>query len=111
MDAHFDSIASHLTTLCASRKTDDAWRLWSSAFETAVLDACDNVEPNPRYRGHGQVRLIMEPPLVCPKALDTGAFHQPSSNILVGHVRKQYNRLSKLKEYLKTFSSSSASGR
>ena len=97
MDEHFLAVESRIADLCAYKRTDEAWTAWAGAFESSILHACENVEGR-RCRGHGQVRICSEPALICPKIAHDGSFELTGEKSLSGHIRKQYNRLSKLKQ-------------
>ena len=101
MDSHFDCVMQQIESLCLHGCTDDAWLLWSNAFELAVLHYCDNVDGAMYYRGHGVVRTHVEVAGVCPKIASNGTLLCSSENTFPGHVRKQYNRMVKLAEYMR----------
>ena len=108
MDAHFEAVLPLISDLCESKQTDEAWHHWALAFETSILHACDNVPGTHHYAGHGKVALSREQVSVCPKLSHDGSLQPLASSPLVVQVRKQYNRLKKLQEYVRA--SSFASG-
>ena len=79
---------------------DEAWILWTSAFEASIMQACDNVGSNIQCRGHGMIRTQLRLEAACAKIHTDGSFHRAEEKSFEANVRQQFNRLSKLKEYI-----------
>ena len=101
MDAAFDSVTDRVSQLCAQTKTDEAWELWVSVFETSILNACSNVDRQHRFKGHAYIQLCSQADQSLPKCSPMHGLHLDTANSFAGHLRKQYNRVQKLIEYIK----------
>ena len=74
-----------------------------ATLEDAMCTSCSNTSAVNRCRGHGKIhmRTCLEPAY---SNIDSGGnLHCTDVKTFAGHIRKQCNRITKLKEYLKSF--------